>query len=144
MDLRWERESPPLWDVPKQRIIGGASRGLFPALRMLSVGALLPGEWWRVDLDGRAVGYGWMDVTWGDAEVLLAVDSDEHRRGIGTFILDHLADEAARRGLRYLNNVIPAAYPDPAHLAAWLGMRGFAPSGQGGLLRRSVAPSENR
>ena len=39
-------------------------------------GDLLPGDWWRLEEEGKVVGYGWMDVTWGDAQILLAVAPD--------------------------------------------------------------------
>ena len=138
MGLRWSRETTPTWDGEKQRIVGGAPAGLFEALRSSAPGAVLPGDWWRAERDGRVVGYGWMDVNWGDAEILLAVDPAENRRGVGTFVLDRLDEEAARQGLRYLYNVVPEAHPDPHALAGWLERRGFRTSGEGWMLRRQV------
>lgn len=141
MTLTWERENPAVWDAAKARIVGGAPSGLFVTLRSSVDGVLLPGEWWRVDRDGEPVGYGWMDVTWGDAEILLAVDPQAQRHGVGTFVLDRLDEEAARQGVRYLYNVVPAGHPDPARLTSWLEGRGFVASGEGGLLRRQVSRS---
>src|SRR4051812_23699221 len=128
MELGWERESVPRWDADKQRIVGGAPSGLFATLRALPDGAPLPGDWWRVTDGPRAVAFAWMDVTWGDAEILVAVDPTTHRRGIGTFAMDRLDREAGARGLRYLYNVVPPAHPDPAELTSWLERRGFAPA----------------
>ncbi|MEZ4234963.1 MAG: GNAT family N-acetyltransferase [Myxococcota bacterium] len=107
-------------------------------LRALPVGADVPGDWWRIEDDGETVGYGWMDTVWGDAEVLVAVASAARGAGVGAFAMDRLAQEADQRGLRYLHNVIPSAHPDPEGLRAWLQRRGFAPAGEGGLLRRPV------
>ena len=78
----------------------------------LEVGALAPSEWWRVEKDGRVVGYGWLDVNWGDAEILLATDPEDRRQGVGSFILDHLSEEASTRGLRYLTNVVRPTHPE--------------------------------
>jgi N-acetylglutamate synthase-like GNAT family acetyltransferase len=139
MGLTWHRESSPRWDADKARIVGGAPEGVF-AVASSTAGAVLPGDWWRADLDGRVVGYGWMDHSWGDAEVLLAVDPVGQSSGVGTFILDRLDDEAAARGINYLYNVVPDAHPDPASLRRWLQRRGFAASQEGGLLRRRVQP----
>jgi GNAT superfamily N-acetyltransferase len=139
MALTWHRVAPAIWNDDIQRIVGGAPPGVF-ALGPQKSGAVLPGDWWRVDDDGRAVGYGWMDYSWGDAEILLAVDPASQRRGIGTFILDRLEDAAAERGINYLYNVVPDRHPDKDGLARWLQRRGFVPSQQGGLLKRTVHP----
>jgi GNAT superfamily N-acetyltransferase len=137
MALVWHRESRALWDADKQRIIGGAPPGVF-AVSASAPGAVLPGDWWRVEDDGHVVGYGWMDYSWGDAEVLLAVDAGRRTAGIGTFILDRLDEEAASRGLNYLYNVIPAEHPDKAGLRRWLLQRGFLGSVEGDLFKRTV------
>jgi GNAT superfamily N-acetyltransferase len=139
MALTWSRESPALWNDDKQRIVGGAPAHVF-SFGPLKPGEVVPGDWWRVDSNGRAVGYGWMDQSWGDAEVLLAVDSAAQDGGIGTFILDRLEDEAARRGINYLYNVVSDAHPDRAGLTRWLQRRGFVASREGGLLKRAVHP----
>ena len=98
MALAWIRESPPEWDAGKRRIVGGAPRGIFDTrFAKLVEGELVPGEWWRVESDGRAVGYGWLDAVWGDAEILLAVDPEVRGSGVGTFIVDHLEAEAKDR-----------------------------------------------
>lgn len=139
MPLAWIRESPPVWDANKARIIGGAPPGVF-ALGPFTPGDVLPGDWWRVEEGSEVLGYGWMDHSWGDAEILLAVTPDGRRGGVGTFILDRLEDEAASRGINYLYNVVPAEHPNRAWLEHWLGRRGFMPSKEGGLLKRMVRP----
>jgi N-acetylglutamate synthase-like GNAT family acetyltransferase len=138
MPLAWHRESPAVWDADKQRIIGGAPAGIFA----LTGGSetVLPGDWWRVEDDGAVVGYGWMDYSWGDAEVLLAVDPARQSSGVGTFILDRLDDEAAARGLNYLYNVVPPAHQDKPTLKRWLLQRGFTGSLEGTLFKRAVHP----
>jgi N-acetylglutamate synthase-like GNAT family acetyltransferase len=136
MPLAWIREPAARWDPDKHRIIGSA-----PAVFQVASsapGAVLPGDWWRVEDDGRVVGYGWMDYSWGDAEVLLAVESGTQTRGVGTFILDRLDEEAAERGLNYLYNVIPAQHPDKSGLKRWLLRRGFVGAKEGDLFKRTV------
>lgn len=140
MSLTWHRESPALWDDGRQRIIGTAPPGVF-AFGEPRPGRVMPGDWWRVDDAGETVGYGWMDYSWGDAEILLAVDPARRAHGIGTFILDRLEDEAAARGINYLYNVVPDAHPEKNALRRWLLRRGFAPSQEGDLLKRTVHPA---
>ncbi|MCB9569515.1 MAG: GNAT family N-acetyltransferase [Myxococcales bacterium] len=141
MSLKWIRESPPEWDAEKARIIGAAPPGTFGAdkLSRFGVGELIPGDWWRVEREGKTVGYGWMDTTWGDAEILLAVDPEQRRQGVGTFILRHLEDEARGQGFNYLYNVVSRQHPDADGITEWLGKRDFV-SFADGSLRRSVVP----
>ena len=84
------------------------------------------------------VGYGWMDCTWGDAEILLAVSASARQRGVGTFILDRLAQEAAERGVNYLLNEVRTTHPDRAGITEWLEQRSFARASDGRLMRRVV------
>ncbi|MDH3593059.1 MAG: GNAT family N-acetyltransferase [Planctomycetota bacterium] len=138
MNFEWIHENPSYWDASKQRIIGGAPDGIF---RMDNVreGEVLPGEWWHVERDGKVVGYGWMDQTWGDAEILLAVDEGSRGQGVGTFILDGLEREARSHGLNYLYNVVRETHPDREGISAWLKARRFdAPHGDEGLLKRAI------
>ena len=136
--LAWIHETPAVWDAGKRALVEEAPEGIFDTTPF-SPGELVPGEWWRVEDRGRVVGYGWMDCTWGDAEILLVVDPRERRRGIGTFILDGLEREARARGLNYLYNVVPMTHPDSGPVTAWLGKRRFAPR-EGGRLVRRVLP----
>lgn len=134
MGLSWVRESPARWDSHKAHIVGAAAAGVFDTrLKALREGDLVPGEWWAVVDGGKTIGYGWMDVCWGDAEILLAVDPESRRRGIGSFILDRLHEEAHRRGLNYLTNIVRPTHPDGAKVAAWLEAHGFQPSEDGRL-----------
>ena len=135
MALRWVREDTPVWDAAKQAIVGGAPAGAL-VLPQLGLGDLAPGEWFRAEEDGAPVGYGWMDCTWGDAEITLAVDPAHQGQGVGAFIVDHLEKEAAARGVNYLYNAVPQTHPDRAGMTRWLESRGFAPSGDGLLKRR--------
>jgi GNAT superfamily N-acetyltransferase len=138
MKLEWVHENPPHWDEPKARIVGGAPRGTFAHVETYRPGDLLPGEWWRAEDGGSAAGYGWLDCTWGDAEILLAVDPDRQRGGVGTFILDRLEHEAASRGVNYMYNVVRTGHPDRAGVIAWLRRRGFAPAHDEERLQRRV------
>ena len=124
MSLSWIHENPPRWDASKSAIVGKAEPGIFKPGK-LAEGDLVPGEWWRVEADGKAVGYGWMECVWGDAEILLAVEPGHRGRGVGTFILDRLEREAAERGLNYLFNVVQPTHPDPEGITRWLEARGF-------------------
>ncbi len=141
MTLSWVRESPAAWDEDKRRIVGRAEPGIFDRrYAELEAGAMPPGEWWRVEEDGRVVGYGWLDVVWGDAEILLAAAPDARGRGVGAFILRELEREAHGRGLNYLYNVVRPTHPRREEVSAWLKKRGFQPSEDGSLLK-ATAPT---
>lgn len=142
MALRWIHENPAHWDDDKARIIGGAPEGIFDArYAACERGEIVPGEWWRVQDGDAVVGYGWMDVNWGDAEILLATDEGARGRGVGSFILEQLANEASERGLNYMYNVVRTSHPDREGLTAWLKRRGFAAEDDGRLLRSIVRAS---
>ncbi len=141
MGFSWIRENPPIWDEDKRRILLVGGRGIFDeTYGHLSDGALVPGEWWRVESEGRTVGYGWLDSVFGNAEILLATDLEHRGEGIGSFILDHLDTEARARGLNYLYNVVQKAHPEPEALKRWLEARGFKGKEGGRLLKRSTKP----
>jgi GNAT superfamily N-acetyltransferase len=141
MTFRWIPENPARWDEGKSRIVGGAPAGAFDSrYRQLSIGDRVPGEWFRVEDDRGIVGYGWLDVNWGDAEILLATDPFERGHGVGSFVLEKLADEAHARGLNYLTNVVRATHPDGERVGAWLARRGFHASEDGRLLRAVIKP----
>ncbi len=143
MGMSWIHESPAYWDADKTRIVARAGDGIFEtALTQQTDGALLPNDWWRVEEDGKTVGYGWMDVTWGDAEILLAVDSEARGRGVGTFILDRLEAEARERGLHYLYNRVSDTHPQHDEVSQWLRDRRFTASEDGKLLRAIVQPAK--
>lgn len=140
MGLTWIRESPPYWDESKAEIVGGAPAGIFP-ISDRKVGELLPGDWWRVERDGKVAGYGWMDTTFGgDAEILLAVHPAMQGQGIGTYVLEHLEHEAAARGLNYLFNVVSPTHPDAGGVSHWLQNRRFKASHEGRLMRVVIRP----
>jgi GNAT superfamily N-acetyltransferase len=139
--LNWIHETVPYWDAEKARILGGAAPGTFPSGFVPKEGseALLPGDWWRVEEpNGTVVGYAWMDVTWGDAEMLLVVDEAHRRQGYGTEILDNLEDEARARGLNYLYNEVSAEHPQRAEVTAWLRKRSFLTADDGSLFRAVI------
>lgn len=137
MARQWIHENPAYWDEGKRTIVGGAAPGIFE-LGERADGDVVPGDWWRVEDDGKVVGYGWMDVNWGDAEILLAVAPDARGGGVGTYILDHLEGEARSRGLNYLYNVVRPTHPDRDAVSRWLTERRFRPSDEGHL-KRAVA-----
>lgn len=121
------------------RIVGGERPGIFHSrFKQCAEGDMVPGSWWRVEDDGRVIGFGWMDVNWGDAEILLATSMEQRERGVGTWMVEHLKREAQRRGLNYLTNVIRPNHPDRERVARWLEKRGFA-SGEDGRHFQSVS-----
>jgi GNAT superfamily N-acetyltransferase len=124
MSLIWTLESAARWDAGKKRIVGGADKGIFD-IDAVAEGELVPGEWWRVQSAGALVGYGWMDVVWGEGEILLAVDANARGQGVGGFIIERLADEAGARGLRVVYNKVRASHPDAEAVTKWLLARGF-------------------
>jgi len=140
MTREWIADAPPVWDQNKQRLVGEAADGIFDRrYRAMKPGELAPGEWWRVEEDGQVVGYGWLDLVWGDAEILLVTDPNKRGAGIGTFVLDHLAKEARQRGLNYLYNTVRPSHPGGDALASWLQGRGFTAARDGALVLASSA-----
>jgi len=137
MSDHWIHENPAYWDGSKATIVGGAEPGIFD-LGERAIGDVVPGDWWRLERDGEVVAYGWMDVNWGDAEILLAVAPDARSKGVGTAVLDRLEDEARTRGLNYLYNAVRPNHPDREGVTRWLTARRFAPADDG-VLKRSVA-----
>lgn len=136
MALSWIRERNAVWNADKARIVGRAPAGIFDTrYGRLEEGHLVPAEWWRVEDQGRTVAFGWMDVNWGDAEILLATDAEARGRGVGTFVLKHLELEARSRGLNYMYNLVRPTHPQGAEVTAWLVKRGFAAASDGRLLR---------
>ena len=98
MTLTWTKENSPRWDEDKQRIFAPeelAATGL-PQPRP---GEPVADEWWRVTDGGEVAGYGWLDSEWGDARITFVVAPAGRGRGTGAFILEHLEDEAAARGV---------------------------------------------
>lgn len=141
MRLSWVREAPARWDEDKARILG-ATPGAFDTAALAAAG-LLPGEWWRADEDGVTVGYGWMDVVWGDGQILLAVDPSRRGQGVGSFVLDRLEEEAARRGLHHVFNAVRPGHSDGDRVTGWLAKRGFGRVSGEAILRRPVAGADD-
>ena len=136
MTLTWHKETTPRWDRDKARIVGGEAAGTFDVRYAdLKDGALVPGTWWRVEDDGRVVGYGWLDVVWGDAEILLATDPEARGRGVGTFTLGELEKEARVLGLRRLYNIVRPTHPSGEAVTGFLVKRGFVASEDGSLFK---------
>jgi GNAT superfamily N-acetyltransferase len=143
-DLTWSHEASPTWDADKQRVIGSAPAGALDLA--YADGAALPGDWWAARTsDGVAVGYGWLDATWGgDAEILLAVDASAQRQGVGSYVISHLEDEAAKRGLNYVYNTVRDSHPQRDDLHDWLAVRGYRGSTTDTTLRKRVGADDQR
>ena len=140
--LQWIHETIPYWDHDKTRIVGGADDESFPhqfePLTAANHMGVLPGDWWRIQDGAEVLGYGWMDVTWGDAEMLVVVDPTKRRQGIGTEILDRLEDEARARGLNYLYNFVSPNHPARGEVVRWLRKRSFLAGDDGTLVRAVI------
>jgi GNAT superfamily N-acetyltransferase len=137
--VRWVRETPAHWDADKQRVLGDLAPELFGFGRP-GVGDVLADEWWRVEDGDQVLGYGRLDDTWGDAEILVLVDPQRRRSGVGAFILERLEEEAAARHLNYIYNVVPDRHPDPEKVTGFLAAHGFTPNAVGEL--RKKVPTE--
>lgn len=126
MSLKFVEEGSPRWDADKARIVGQAEPGIFDhRYAELSEGQDLPGTWWRVEDDRGIAGFAWMDVTWADAEILLALAPAARGKGLGGKVLDHLAREARKRGLLLLTNVVRATHPQGPRVSRFLERHGF-------------------
>lgn len=138
MELSWVRDERPVWDADKERVIGGAPPGSLDLHH--APGTELTGDWWAAcDPDGKVLGYGWLDSTWGgDAEVLLAVDPAVQRQGVGSFVLAHVEREAARQGINYVYNTVRSSHPQRDEVHDWLAVRGYRGSNDDTALRKRV------
>lgn len=140
-DWQWVRETPASWDEDKAAVLAGLGPGLF-GLGTPQDGDALGDEWWRVEDDtGEVVGYGRLDDTWGDAEILVLVSPEHRRGGVGGFVVARLEAEAGRRGLNYIYNVVPDGHPDPEQVTGWLAAHGFEANDVGELRKKVTAPA---
>lgn len=133
----WRPEPQPVpYDDDKKAFFSALQDGV---VRLNPAGNYLPGTWWRLTAGDTTLGYGWMDVTWGDAQIMLAVSPEARRGGHGKTILDHLEHEAHEAGLAYMFNTIPGDHPDPEGVRVFLTGNGFEPSGlDSDMLRKRV------
>lgn len=131
----WIRETPSRWDAGKRAVLGDLRPALF-GFGDPDDGDALGDEWWRAEDGGDVVGYGRLDDTWGDAEILVLVSPGRRGSGVGSFILDRLEHEASTRHLNYIYNVVPVGHPTAETVTAWLQARGFAPTEAGELRKR--------
>jgi ribosomal protein S18 acetylase RimI-like enzyme len=139
-ELRWVHDEDPRWDDDRRRVFASVPEGVFHTVAR-QPGEPLSSDWWRVERDGRVVGYGWLDDVWGDAEILLAVDEGARRAGVGSFLVDHLEREAAARGLNYVVNVVRETHPERDAVSAWFEAHGFAAAEDGRLRKRVGTPA---
>ncbi|MBL4634456.1 MAG: GNAT family N-acetyltransferase [Kofleriaceae bacterium] len=136
VSLTWHKDIP-VWDAGKLRIVGGTEKGILDSRYAdIEEGSAVPCNWYRAERDGAVVGYGWVDVNWGEAEILLATSDGAQGSGVGSFILEQLDDEARRMGLAYIYNVVRPTHPQGDKVAAWLAKRGFEKNPDGRLTRQ--------
>jgi N-acetylglutamate synthase-like GNAT family acetyltransferase len=133
--LTWAKDDDPRWDADRERVFATVPPGVFPDVAR-QPGERLPGDWWRVEDDGRLVGYGWLDDVWGDAEILMVVEDAVRGTGAGAFALARLEEEAADRGLNYVLNVVRDTHPDREAVRGWLLAHGFTDAEDGRLRKR--------
>ncbi|WP_338750780.1 GNAT family N-acetyltransferase [Janibacter alittae] len=140
--LTWEHEARPVWDAQKASIAASAPDGAL--VLDFAEGAELPGDWF-VARDGDAVvGFGFLDTTWGgDAEITLVVHAQRRGQGVGTFVMDHLEQEAGARGINYVYNTVPDAHPERDDVHDWLLVRGYKGSQGDASLRKHVGEKPN-
>jgi N-acetylglutamate synthase-like GNAT family acetyltransferase len=138
--LAWARDADPRWDADRERVFGTVAPGVFPDVAR-EPGGELPGDWWRVEVDGRVVGYGWLDDVWGDAEILLAIEEPVRGTGAGSFALARMEEEARARGLNYVLNVVRDTHPDHAAVTDWFLAHGFTGTEDGALRKQVREPS---
>ncbi|MHA3704794.1 GNAT family N-acetyltransferase [Jatrophihabitans sp. YIM 134969] len=136
MTLSWTKEARPRWDEDKDRVFTDADLAAVGLGSRPAVGDAIADEWWAVRSDDDVVGYGWLDSEWGDAQITFSVAAAHRGAGVGSYVVDCLADEARERGLSIIYNVVPATHPDPAVVTAWLEARGFADAGEGELRKK--------
>jgi GNAT superfamily N-acetyltransferase len=147
-ELTWTAEPTPRWDADKEAAFSPAG----PTVHGLGTpgeGDALGDAWWRVETTtGEVAGFGRLDDTWGDAEVLVAVVPAFRGSGVGAWAMDRLAEEAAARSLNYVYNVVPVGHPDRETVSSWLAGQGFDARDTGELRRRvtthaaTTAPSQ--
>ncbi len=136
MSYQWHRDLP-VWNSDKERIVGGVPVGVLDTrYSEMKDGSTVPCDWFRVEEEGKTVGYGWIDVVWGDAEILLATAPDAKKAGVGKFILEQLDHEARRMGLNYIYNMVRPTHPEATEVTAWLTKNGFESREDGRLTRR--------
>ncbi|MDQ2796021.1 MAG: benzoate-CoA ligase family protein, partial [Actinomycetota bacterium] len=124
VDLHWIREDAPCWDDAKDQLFGDDELTSVGLVRP-AIGTSMANEWWRVaDQAGAALGYGWLDSEWGDAEITFAVAAGARGLGIGEYIVGQLEHEARSRGLNYVYNSVPPTHPDRAWMMRWLTVHG--------------------
>jgi N-acetylglutamate synthase-like GNAT family acetyltransferase len=133
--MEWVRETPARWNAAKAAVLGELAPELF-GLGRPADGDPLADEWWRVEQDGEVLGYGRLDDTWGDAEVLMLVTPARRSSGIGSFILANLEAEATARKVNYIYNVVPQRHPDPESVTDFLTTHGFERTDLGELRKR--------
>lgn len=133
---RWVKDEDPRWDADRERVFATVPVGVFRTEER-TPGERLTSDWWRVERDGRVVGYGWLDDVWGDAEILLVVEEGARGSGVGAFALARIEEEAARRGLNYVVNVVRDTHPQREAVVRWFGERGFT-GAEDGRLRKFV------
>jgi ribosomal protein S18 acetylase RimI-like enzyme len=134
--LRWIQDDDPRWDADRLRVFATVPEGVFRT-EARTDGERLASDWWRVTDGDRVVGFGWLDDVWGDAEILLAVEEGSRGAGVGAFVLRHLEDEAAARGLNYVVNVVRDTHPQRDAVTGWFLARGFTGT-EDGRLRKQV------
>ncbi len=141
--LTWVHEPDARWDEDKRRIFSAIDELIF-AWPDSPEGSALAGSWWRLELDGAAVGYGWMSLVWGEAEIQGVIDPIARTLGLGEEMLHQLILEAGDRGATRVFTTLREEHPRRERVAQWLASRGFEERGGRLVFGRAEAAEERQ
>lgn len=119
----WIKEEEPVWDSDKEDIIDCAPQGSFN-MGPKSNGTI-SGDWWKLVENKRVIGYGWISMISGDAELLIAVRKSEQHKGYGNIILENLEMEASKLKHNKVVAIIQSENINAVNIIYWLDRKGF-------------------
>ncbi|GEM_PF-5388488 len=122
--MYWIKEDKAIWNENKARIIGSNIGSFFLDFPVQS--DILPGEWFNLtDENGEIVGYGWINVSEGDAEISVAIDGKYQGRGYGSQIIDNLYREVESLGFEEIIVVVRQENPNASDVVKWAYKNGY-------------------
>lgn len=120
----WIKEEKPLWDRNKIKIIG-SNIGCF-VISDIQEGDKLEGKWFKLtDKYGQIVGYGWIDIIGGEAEISVAVDKKYKGNGYGTQIINNLYTEIKKLGFDEVIAVVREENSNAEDVIRWVYKNGY-------------------
>jgi ribosomal protein S18 acetylase RimI-like enzyme len=127
--MDWIQEQPALWDETKQNILG-ANKGAFD-IEHTQVGGELDGVWFKLIDNNEIIGYGWIDLAYGNPEISIAVDSHKRFSGYGNTILRNLEEKALALGFSEVECIVRRKNADAINAIKWFHRNGFVPDWPG-------------